>query len=573
MEDEEKEDSLVCDVCCIKYNKNRIALLLNCGHTHCKICLDIIKEKAKKRQEEHPEEKNESKCPYCNNVIEWMIVNKFIMRIIEFDDLIISCGDKFLNFPLKFKYCVECKVFITNYSFKQHKIEKHYLLTFDKVLQSYIEERDIIFDKDMFKVLYFYLNPYLHDIKFLNGYCKNHSLAKKEYNFKAHMCSCNENKFLFNLMKEKNIEINSVKWYKGTLTNKKNWLIIHGYFLIKAIENNPYIQPIIFGFLNYNSIQYFGFIRINRENINKNDSLEIKDFFLDCGILYNKNYYFGKFKEINLSDLEKIGNELEQNESKIMLEGEILYLKEQGVEVKTVKLVNNKEEKPIISFELTQNKLTIIIEFKDNKSTIEIEPFYIQKNEKDIKSPFEEYKLLNCKINFVAYNRTIIFDKNEYSLYVFKNEGNDEFQISKFKAKVISINIKNDISLFVEMKNSIIKDLAKKNLEDKSNIYYLLKKMLEIKVQNCDIKCFISDVNNGGINISSRNYFEISGNNVIKKSSISDENEIEISYEDKSLNTIDTIEDFLKFELKSDIYNFKEKKKEKEVYCNTCEII
>ena len=123
------------------------------------------------------------------------------------------------------------------------------------------------------------------------------------------------------------------------------------------------------------------------------------------------------------------------------------------------------------------------------------------------------------------------------------------------------------------MKNSIIKDLAKKNLEDKSNIYYLLKKMLEIKVQNCDIKCFISDVNNGGINISSRNYFEISGSNVIKKSSISDENEIEISYEDKSLNTIDTIEDFLKFELKSDIYNFKEKKKEKEVYCNTCEII
>ena len=145
-----------CPICSEPYSNSRKAIILNCSHTLCHICLEDLKKRGR------------NTCPTCNTTITRIQNNTIIMRLSKSYKLFNNCTNNFLNFHLRFKYCVNCRKFITNYSFLKHKKDKHKLFTFDKVLQSYFEKLDNVFDKDMFIVLYFYLNPFLFEIKYLN---------------------------------------------------------------------------------------------------------------------------------------------------------------------------------------------------------------------------------------------------------------------------------------------------------------------------------------------------------------------------------------------------------------------
>ena len=221
--------------------------------------------------------------------------------------------------------------------------------------------------------------------------------------------------------------------------------------------------------------------------------------------------------------------------------------------------------------ELESNKLSIYYEYKSEHSNIEIEPFYIQVDKNNIPQPFEEYELANCKINYRNYNRSLIFDRSEYKIYVFKNEENKDLQINKFKTKVLSINLTEDIFQFLDLKSRLIKYIKNENAKDKSNFYCTLKKILEMKVNKCIIKYYLSEIKDGEIKINEDNYhFEISGCEVKPKGKKMEKKQNQISHRDINLKNIETIEDFLKFELTSEIYNFRDKE---EAICSVCGII
>ena len=365
-------------------------------------------------------------------------------------------------------------------------------------------------------------------------------------------------------MKNKYEESEAIKWYKGTLIKRKNWFFIHGYFLFKSIKGEAYIQPNIFGFLSYGDIKFFGFIKVNKKYIYKTDPLEVKDFILDCGILFNKHYYFGKFNDINIETLSKI--EKDDSNIKILNGGEIFYIKEKGIEIKRLKREIIEEKIPIMTCEMESNKLILYYEYKDEQSNIEIEPFYIQLDKNNIPQPFEEYELANCKINFKNYNRTLIFDRREYIIYLFKNEENKNLQLNKYKTKVLSIYLKDNILQFLSLKTRIIKYIINEKVEDKSNFYYTLKKILEMNLNQCQIKYYLSEIKDGEIKLNEFNYYEISGCEVTPKNQKMNK----LSYKDNTLEKIKTIEDFLNIELTSEIYNFKTKE---ETICSACDII
>ena len=172
MDEDENEDMFDCPICLTSYINPK---LLKCSHTLCENCLNDIIKKGK----------DNPLCPICKASIKVneIIDNSQINRIMNFYNSMNNCTDIFINFPLKFKYCSDCKIFITNYSFKKHKKEKHILFSFDKVLQSFFEKKDNVYDKDILFVLFFYSNPFLHEIKYIkiNGNALN--LCNNKYIF------------------------------------------------------------------------------------------------------------------------------------------------------------------------------------------------------------------------------------------------------------------------------------------------------------------------------------------------------------------------------------------------------
>jgi hypothetical protein len=247
--------------------------------------------------------------------------------------------------------------------------------------------------------------------------------------------------------------------------------------------------------------------------------------------------------------------------------GEIFILKEgNNIEVKIIKPEEIQEIPPKMTCELEPNKLSIYYEYKDEVSRFEIEPFYFQKDENNNRQPFEEYELVNCKINFTNYNRTLIFDRREYIIYLFKNEENKNLQLNKYKTKVLSIYLKDNILQFLSLKTRIIKYIINEKVEDKSNFYYTLKKILEMNLNQCQIKYCLSEIKDGEIKLNEFNYYEISGCEVTPKNQKMNK----LSYKDNTLEKIKTISDFLNIELTSEIYNFKTKE---ETICSACDII
>ena len=548
--DNDFENLFQCPICLEFYDdkNNKLPMILNCGHTICKMCLEPILKKEKK------------KCPNCNEEIKFNNINTRINVFTKFYLL-----NSFLDFPLKFKYCVQCKKFITNYSFRKHKKEKHYLFSFDKVIQSYFDKNVIFSDKDIFIVLYFYLNPFLHEIKYLKDIRHKFHFENKTFVLSGKIIPYrdSEDTFLKNLMKDKYISINdmnSARWFKGTLINQNNYFFIHGYFLIKTKDQEAYMQPIIFGFLNYDDIKFFGFIKVNKEYIKEKESLKQKDFILDCGLLlFNTNYYFGKFNEISITNLKKA-------DITLLKDGEILNIKDNNLEVKAI--IEEKKEtiKPILIGEIIDNKyLYIKKEDKGIINEIEIYPFCIQENKQ-----IEEYTLEDCKIILKNYNRTLILNRNNYLIYIFKNRNETETLPNKFKTKIFYINYTNVsdiISPFTLLKNYSLKDIKEEIANGKNDFFTHLKKVLEVKVETCNINYYECKINEGKIILDQNKYFEINGNKVkqINKINIYEDG---IVYNDNNLKGKETIEDFLELELTSNFYNFNYKKKEEIICCN-----
>ena len=243
MDDDENEDIFDCPICLTNYINPK---LLKCSHTLCENCLNDIIKKGK----------DNPLCPICKAPIKLneIIDNSQINRIMNFYNSMNNCTDIFINFPLKFKYCSDCKIFITNYSFKKHKKEKHILFSFDKVLQSFFEKKDNVYDKDILFVLFFYSNPFLHEIKYIkiNGNALN--LCNNKYIFFRNildMKRSEENNFLIKLIKQKYVNPQDGRLFKGLLINKRKLLFIHGLFLIKVKDEEPLIEPTIFGLLYF----------------------------------------------------------------------------------------------------------------------------------------------------------------------------------------------------------------------------------------------------------------------------------------------------------------------------------
>ena len=85
-------------------------------------------------------------------------------------------------------------------------------------------------------------------------------------------------------------------------------------------------------------------------------------------------------------------------------------------------------------------------------------------------------------------------------------------------------------------------------------------------MNKCIIKFYLSEIKEGEIKLNEYNYYEISGCEVTQKNTKMSK----LSYKDNTLEKIKTIEDFLKIELTSEIYNFKTKE---EIICSACDII
>ena len=139
-------------------------------------------------------------------------------------------------------------------------------------------------------------------------------------------------------------------------------------------------------------------------------------------------------------------------------------------------------------------------------------------------------------------------------------------QSNKYKAKVLSIYLKDNILQFLSLKTRIIKYIINEKVEDKSNFYYTLKKILEMNLNQCQIKYYLSEIKDGEIKLNEFNYYEISGCEVTPKNQKMNK----LSYKDNTLEKIKTISDFLNIELTSEIYNFKTKE---ETICSACNII
>ena len=490
-------DSISCMICLDNYSNDKPAKILKCGHTICKECLDSFIQK------------NESLCQVCkekydkDNSKKLFWENKMINNLIDLSKFLNINIDKFLLFPLNFKYCEKCDIFITNYSFYAHQSFEHKLQSFDKQLALFfkkynLSKRDkLIDDKNKFIIifLYFYKSPFLHKIKFFESNITI-LLSNGEYKFYGQSLSKNEDIFFSNITMKKKDQFG--KWHKGALINRKIGLIIHGYFYIQSENNTNSLYPILFGLFNYNDLKFFGFIKINKEKINNEEKLDISDFIFECGLLYDKKYFFGEFNNENY--FKNFENEINNSnkivdDKKIIKKGEIITVKEEGVEIKRIPGLGYKVE-------IINSKILI----KKPREYISISPLNTLTGD-------HNYNLNECKINISKYNKTIIFRFYiENSIIALNSlDGKISKNLNMQEGFLITFNDSNLLEQYKSLTlQKIIDDI--KNYD--YNFIYDIYNLFEIDVNNCKIKYYIFEIKNDLITELNEKYYEIEQNQV-----------------------------------------------------------
>lgn len=100
-------------------------------------------------------------------------------------------------------------------------------------MQSFFKKKEKAFDKDILFVLFFYLNPFLHEIKYLNDIGNGLNLWNNKYIFFRNildMKRSEENNFLKKLIKQKYVSPENGRLFKGLLINKRKLLFLLLYF-------------------------------------------------------------------------------------------------------------------------------------------------------------------------------------------------------------------------------------------------------------------------------------------------------------------------------------------------------
>ena len=532
--DDEEIESLSCEICLEQYSKDKRAIIFKCGHTMCDVCSknSIKLKKCSKCRMEIDEENEENKNYWNNNIVN---------NIIEFCFFLNINVDCFLSFPLNFKYCEECNIFISNYSFNIHKKLNHKQICFNSKLKSFFEKNKIsnnniiITDKDKYMIyfIYYYQNDFLHKIKYFEVK-KNLSLKNGKYKFYGQFLSQSEQSFFTNLIRENKGPI-EIKWHKGLLFSKNNKIIIHGYFGFKLTkDNNKEIDFIrnIFGLLSFNNIQFFGFFNLIG---NIDDQINMHNFSFKCGILYSKNlekYYFGEFLRQN------IDNNLEDIFEKDLVKGEIFTIKGEGIEIKRIPNIEivkkneegqrNQEEQVIQENQGNQENAIQKSQVNNQEGQI-IQENHLeqgnkgsqgdQRNGQIIQSGTDVIRVtpkLNCDNNINDNSNLLLnyeFYLFKYNICFFMEPDNDNSII------IFNINDKNNKDLKIKegfifefQDKSLLEPLKsykKKDLDIKDNIIKDIEALLNNLIQKCSIKYYNFEFKNGIIINKQEKKYEI----------------------------------------------------------------
>ena len=535
-DNEDGVEYLTCEVCMEPYSKDRKSKILKCGHTFCEKCVEKCFEKSHKcskcnaplnvdKNEEEREKNKKNDLCWDNNIID---------KLSEFCECLNIDVNNFLSFPLNFKYCENCSLIITNYSYNKHKIRKHKISCFNKILKLFFEKnknisnKDIVIEPDkkynkyLICVVYYYQSYFLPKVKYFK-IKKSLSIKNERYKFYGQFLSNPEKFFFSNLIRKDRNEKTLGKWHKGVLINTKNRLVIHGYFCFK-VDNNEYdlIWP-IFGLLKWNDITFFGFFRII-DNMNE-DKINIENIKFENGLLYNnKEYYFGEFGK-------NIDPNRDNNNIKQIIKGEIISLKGKEIEIKII-----PDLPPIIPGpKLPKPNPPVNIEFCFDKSDVILTKINIINNEvnnemdKNIsifplikfdKNNYSNSKLLeNCKIEL--YNdkiNLIIQSENTNSFIIFdsKNKNNNDQNLKEgFLFELNEEKGRNDLK--------ILKSFTKENLDDSKKIFNILNEIINITIDKCIIKCYYYEIKDNiyerkkEIQIEFENISNLNRNNKRKK--------------------------------------------------------
>ena len=397
-------------------------------------------------------------------------------------------------------------------------------------------------------LLYYYKSAFLPNYKYFE--VKN-SFSFDNPQFKFYGQIVNDNILYSNLIKKSKTKIEG-KFHKGVLINKEKGLLIHGYFFIKN-QNQKLLISKILGLLSYKKIRFYGFIKINQNN---NGKLNFEDFTLEYGLLYDKQYYFGIFNEKYMKKyLLNIDDNSNEN---ILTKGEIISLKNDGVEVKEIKK-KLPDELPKIQIQRIKKPIDIqirnsIIEIKNEKEYISIEP--LSKGIDININNFNYFYLNECNIYLSKY------DGKQFNYLIQIKNQNSILIINYFNGTLINnINYQEGYLIdFIQNQSELnsLYCLTLKNIID--NGYYLvenLHKLLKTEIKYCKMEyCYFQNINNSFVKIDKK-YFEINPYFIkeIKnnKSSISEK-----IYRENDVLNVAKIEDILNGLLK-DIVKFDEK--------------
>ena len=395
-------------------------------------------------------------------------------------------------------------------------------------------------------LLYYYKSAFLPNFKYFE--VKNSfNIGNSQFKFYGQMA--NDNILSSNLIKNSKT-ILAGKLHKGVLINKEKGLLIHGYFFI-YIQNHELLIPKILGLLRYKEIRFYGFIKINKNHTKK---LSIEDFILEYGLLYDKKYYFGIFNEEYMKTYFLNRDDNNNLNGNILKKGEIIVLKDDGVEVEEIK--DNSPPIPKIPIPKESNYNVQVknstIEINNTKEFISIVPL---SKGVDINT-FEYFQLNDCNIYLSRY------DKNQFNYLIQIKNKNSIIIMNYFKG-----TLKNNVNY----QEGYLIDFIQNQSESLNSLYYLslkyiidnvdyfvenLHKLLKTEIKYCKMEyCYFKNINNSLDKIDKK-YYEVNPYFIkeIKKnkSSISEK----IFRENDVLNSA-KIEDILNGLLK-DIVKFNE---------------